>query len=350
MSVQTIMTDAVFSPRVSRRVRFRPALVAAGLMFGWAAPAAADAPLAVSPYTALRDVDARLAAIAFRLATANAPLCRDLQPATGIVLHAIDQYPDGDRTAVRAAFAFPTPVSVELVVPGSPGERAGVTANDGLVTVRGAPVAAPAGGKAITSATRDAALARLADGAPDAAIAVTLARGEARLDRVVRPVPACRAEFEAMAGNVLGASSDGRVVQVAGRLLAMFDDDQVAVVVAHELSHAILRHRARLEAAGVTWGLLSELGRNGRLFRQTETEADILGAFLLRNAGYDPQSAVRFWREQGGKVDGGLFRSRTHPSSKDRAAAIAAALAAMPADAPAFYEPPVLAARDQPLQ
>jgi predicted Zn-dependent protease len=95
--------------------------------------------------------------------------------------------------------------------------------------------------------------------------------------------------------------------------------------------------------------LLSEFGRNARLFRQTETEADLMGAYLLRNAGWDPRIAVTFWREQGGKVDGGLFRSRTHPSSKARAEAIERAIATIPADAPMPYLPPLLEQRDAPL-
>lgn len=321
----------------------------AGAALVVASPVAAEQP-AASPYTALRDADARLAAIAYRLVTANAALCREQQPVTGMVLHAIDQYPAADMAAVRAAFAFPAPVAVELVVPRSPAARAGVDANDGLAAIDGTLLAAPVAGKGITSATRDAAQARLAAGAPTAPVTLSLRRGADLLDRRVAPLAGCRAEFEVMAGNVLGASSDGRVIQVAGRLLEMFGDDDVAVVVAHELAHSVLRHRVRLEAAGVRWGLLAEVGRNARLFRTTETQADVLGAFLMRNAGYDPQIAVRFWREQGGKVDGGMFRSRTHPSSKDRAAAIADALAAMPADAPIPYAPPILMERDRPLE
>ncbi|MBW6527778.1 peptidase M48 family protein [Sphingomonas sp. RHCKR7] len=314
------------------------------LLFLFAAllPAALSAaPAAAEP--TLLEVDQRLAAIAWRLTTANASLCRDQQPVIGAALHAADQYPP----ALRAAFA--APVAVELVVPGAPAATAGVVADDGLVAVDGAAVPAPAGSGDPTSVTRDTAQALIAAHPPTAPLALTLRRAGADRTVTVQPRAGCRVEFEVLAGNKLGASSDGRVVQVGGRLFALFGDDQVAVVVAHELAHAVLRHRARLEAAGVRWGLLAELGRNGRLFRATETEADLLGAYLLRNAGWDPQLAVRFWREEGGKIDGGFFRSRTHPSAKARADAIAAELATMPADAPLPYAPPLLARRDAPL-
>ncbi|WP_375271984.1 M48 family metalloprotease [Sphingomonas sp.] len=310
---------------------------------------AAAAPDSRATFEALRAQDARLATIAWRLATANAALCRDRQPGTGLVLHALNQYAARDAAAARAVFGFSAPVAVEWVVPGSPAARAGVVQNEGVAALAGKPLAVPTIAHD-TSATRDAALAQLAALPVGAPVALTLADTRASRRVSIEPLPACRSEFEVVAGPKLGASSDGHVVQVGARLMETYNDDDVAVVVAHELAHTILRHRARLETAGVKWGLFGEFGRNARRFRDTETEADVLGAFLLRNAGWDPQNAVRFWQGPGKKVDPGMFRSRTHPSPKDRARIIAEALAAMPASAPTPYLPPVLAQRDAALQ
>ncbi|KQT31975.1 peptidase M48 family protein [Sphingomonas sp. Leaf412] len=314
-----------------------------------ASPATAVSP-DTAPYEGLRELDTRLARIAYRLVTANVALCREQQPVLGLTLHAIDQYPAADATAVRQVFGFPAPVAVELVVPGGPAAAAGVRADDGVTAIDGVALPVPAPSGDVTAATRDAAQARLAAVAPGTPVALSLRRGSIAQVASVRPVAGCRAEFEVLATTKLGASSDGRVVQVGAPLFLRFDDEQIAVVVAHELAHTILRHRIRLEAAGVKWGLLAQFGRNARLFRETETEADVLGAFLLRNAGWDAQAAVRFWRTQGAKIDGGMFHSRTHPSAKDRAATIERALAAMPAAAPIPYAPAILAQRDAPLQ
>lgn len=310
---------------------------------------AAAAPDSRATFEALRAQDARLASVAWRLTTANAALCRDQQPGTGLVLHAIDQYAARDADTARAVFGFAEPVAVEWVVPGSPAARAGIVQNEGLAAIAGTPLTAPTAAHD-TSATRDAALAQLAARPLGAPIVLTLNDSHGTRRATIAPIPACRSEFEVVAGPKLGASSDGHVVQVGARLMETYDDDDVAVVVAHELAHTILRHRARLEAAGVKWGLFGEFGRNARLFRVTETEADVLGAFLLRNAGWDPQNAVRFWQGPGKKVDSGMFRSRTHPSPKERAAVIADALAAVPAGAPTPYLPPVLDQRDAALQ
>jgi hypothetical protein len=310
---------------------------------------AAAAPDSRATFEALRAQDARLASVAWRLTTANAALCRDQQPGTGLVLHAIDQYAVRDADTAHVVFGFAEPVAVEWVVPGSPAARAGVVQNEGLAAIAATPLTAPTAAHD-TSATRDAALARLAAQSVGAPVVLTLNDSHGPRRVAIAPVPACRSEFEVVAGPKLGASSDGHVVQIGARLMETYGDDDVAVVVAHELAHTILRHRARLEAAGVKWGLFGEFGRNARLFRVTETEADVLGAFLLRNAGWDPQNAVRFWQGPGKKVDPGMFRSRTHPSPKERAAMIAEALTAMPPGAPTPYLPPILDQRDTALQ
>ncbi|MBJ6122033.1 M48 family metalloprotease [Sphingomonas sp. BT553] len=322
--------------------------IALGILITTALPASAQQ-IDAAGYEALRGIDLRLATIGHRLVTANAPLCSDLQPATGAVVHAIDQYDTGSRAAAKQVFAFAEPVSVEAVVPDAPVAKAGLIANDGVLAVADRPMPTPADPKATSAATRDAALAIIAAQPVGTPMRWRVSRGGAERTLTVTAPAGCRSSFEVMLGPKMEASSDGRVIQIGVRFFERYTDEQVAAVVAHELAHTVLRHRARLEAAGVKWGLLAEFGRNGRLFRRTEEEADLLGAALMRNAGYDPQIAVRFWRDHGGDVDGGLFRSRTHPSSKARADAIAAEVAKMPADRAILYRPPLLDTRDQPL-
>jgi len=314
-----------------------------------AAPAVAADPDTAATFDALRQVDGRMAAIAYRLTTANAPLCRSLAPTPGWAIHSLGQYDPALRDQARASFGFETPIAVEAVVPGSAAAEAGVRAGDSIVSADDRPIGSGAPGKDASSAARDAAVEQIAGLPADRPLAVELMR-EGRTRTVTIPAsPGCRSAFEVLLGPGMTASADGRIVQIGVRLFERYNDDEVAVVVAHELSHNILRHAARLEAAGVKRGLLSEVGRNGRLFRLTEDQADLLGAYLLRNAGYDPQIAVRFWHEHGGDVDGGLFRSRTHPSSSARAKALEAAIATMPAGH-GFYAPPLAAEADRPLQ
>lgn len=311
--------------------------------------AAAAAVIDPTYWTRLRQVDARMATIGWRLVTANAALCRELQPTPGLQLHALDQYSAALQPEARATFGFATPVQVEAVVPDSPAARAGVLPDDGLLAVADTPVpASPHPGD--TSATRDAAQALIAAQPSTTPLRLTLQRAGRHIDLTLPPSPGCRSAFEVLLAPGNKASSDGRVVQVAVGFLERLDDQAIAAIVAHELSHTILRHRARLEAAGVKWGLAAQFGRNARLFRRTEEDADRLSVHLLRNAGYDPAAAIAFWRGEGSQLDGGLFRSPTHPSAKARAGALAAEVATLPAPGAPDDAPAVLATRDQPLE
>jgi len=310
--------------------------VALAIMFACTSAAPA-APLEPAALEALRAIDLRLATIAHRLVTANAALCDRTMPATGLVLHAIDQFDAETQRAARAVFGFAAPVAVEAVVGESAAARAGVVANDGVLAVGDVDVPAPRATQG--SATRDAVLTAIE--AQPGPVQIATTRGP----RTIAAPRGCAARFEVLLGPEMTAQADASVVQIGVRFFERYRDDETAVIVAHELAHIVLRHRARLEAAGVKGRLLAEFGRNGRLNRRVEDEADLLGLHLLRNAGYDPASAPRFWRAHGGDIDGGLFRSRTHASSGDRATALEVEIAAIPAGAGVPYRPAVLATR-----
>jgi len=300
-------------------------------------------------FAALRAADLRLATIAYRLTTGNAALCDRLQPQFGMPIHALTQYGAAARPTARAVFGFASAIGVEGVVAGGPAARAGVRADDSIVAIDGR---AQPGLSSRTDgpADRDAAEAQFAGAAPTAAVVLSVLRDGLRRELSVTPVAGCRSRFEILLGSGLGAGADGAIVQIGERFFQGYDDQAIAVIVAHELAHNILRHRARLDAAKVDDGLLAELGRNGRLIRQTEDEADQLGVYLLANAGYDPMAAPKFWREKGRDIDGGLFRSRTHASSKARAAVLEPIASEIAATRTRPIVPAILATRDMPLR
>ncbi|WP_298672858.1 M48 family metallopeptidase [uncultured Sphingomonas sp.] len=308
--------------------------------------AAAPAGLSVDSLEALRAIDLRLGTIGYRLATANAALCDRQAPITGALFHAIAQYDRASEAAARQAFGFATPVAVEAVVAGSPAARAGLQPNDGIVAVDGTNVASV--GAPSSVADRDAVLAAIARGGMR--VRLDVVRGGAGRTVDVAGVAGCAATFEVVLGPAMTAQSDGKVVQLGVRFFERYRDDEVAVIAAHELAHIVLKHRARLEAAGVKGGLFGELGRNARLSQRAEDEADRLSVHLLYNAGYDPASAARFWRAHGGDIDGGLFRSRTHPATKTRAAAMEAEAATLAGEPARPSIPALVVERDRPIR
>jgi hypothetical protein len=314
---------------------------------------AAALPSQSSQDDALRQLAAQdlvLAQVGLRLATANVALCDEQMPGTGLVLHALAQYPQAMHPAAQRVFGFESPLAIAAIVPASPAAAAGLNPGEGIVTLAGLAVPqeqatdAPA-----SSALRDRFENALIALPAHAALALETTTHEKPRAVTIQPVPACRARFEVITGNSWLARSDGTIIQVSSRFLAQFSADEVAVVVAHELAHGILRHRRRLAAAGVSKGLFAEMGRSGRLNRRVEAEADRLSVHLLRNAGYPADLAPRFWRMRGKEMSWGLVRSRNYASPEDRARAMEAEIAALPANPPAVHAPPLLATRDQPL-
>ena len=287
---------------------WRAALAAIALAV--AAPLAAE-----EAQSTLAGEDLRLATIAERLQAANAALCEEQMPLTGLVYHSADQY--GSAALETPPFANGA-LAIAQVLPGSPAADAGLLAGDAITALNGQEVADLK--PAEDAPLRDAFYELLARQSANAPLVLTIQRGTATQEVALAPASGCRALVEIITSSGIVGRSDGRVIQISYDFASRLDDDGLAAIFAHELAHVALRHRERLVAAGVRKGLLGEFGRNRRLNRQVEVEADLLSVHLLANAGYDPAIAPTFWRSSRGRsAGGGLLRSGTYPSPAARA-------------------------------
>lgn len=115
-------------------------------------------------------------------------------------------------------------------------------------------------------------------------------------------------------------------------------DDEIAMVMGHEIAHALREHaRERLAKTQLTQlgtSLLGAFVGNGQytdLFnaggslltlkfsRDDETEADIVGLDLAARAGYDPRAGVTLWQKMGAASKGAPPQwLSTHPAGKNR--------------------------------
>ncbi len=296
-----------------------------------AAPASAAAAAAPqpSPYAVLAAQEARVAAIGFRLTTANARWCARQQPQFGWVwgdprLYAPERR--GEALAAYGARNGDLPF-VAAVAPSSPAAAAGLAVGQAIAALGGQPV--PDGADDHPFARITAIETGLAARSPTAPLAVASGAGE---PLTVAPMAGCISDFRVEAGQREGAVADGRMVLVHQGLIAFApDDDELAAAIAHELAHNILRHRERLDAAGVDRGLGKQFGRSARLFKQTEIEADRLSVWLLAGAGYDPDAAARFWTRFGQRKGHPLFPPGTHPGWRERVATLEAEAAVIAA-------------------
>ncbi|MCL2293784.1 MAG: M48 family metallopeptidase [Spirochaetes bacterium] len=157
-------------------------------------------------------------------------------------------------------------------------------------------------------------------------------------------------EFNLIESDVVNAwvMPGGKIVFYSGILPVTRDADGLAVVMGHEVAHAILNHGQQRVSASV----LQQVGAVGvaALFadrsptmqelamasyaagtsifgtlpfsRAQEIEADRVGLILMIIAGYNPEAAVDFWERMHALAGGGgipQFLS-THPSSETRIA------------------------------
>lgn len=145
----------------------------------------------------------------------------------------------------------------------------------------------------------------------------------------------------------------GKVAFYTGIMPICKDEAGVAVVMGHEVAHAIANHGRERMSQGLVANLgLSTLGaalgQNPGLTkkvmlqavgigtqigmlkfsRQHESEADKIGLIFMAMAGYDPNSAVSFW-ERMDQMSGGNAPPEwlsTHPSHSTRIADLKAAM------------------------
>jgi beta-barrel assembly-enhancing protease len=310
---------------ISRRFCY-PVLIA--LAFLGVAPAVAQG-AAEQALTGLRVLDWRVVTIGHRLATRNRRFCAERQWLAGIALHDLTQYGADFRAAAIRAFGLDAGPAVLAIAAGSPAERDGLRQDDVILAIDGeAPPRAepgPNGNFELMGRILDQLEGALADGT----VTFAVRRGATPVTVVVQAEQGCATRFQLVPSPRLNAYADGRYVQVTNAIGDyVADDEELAAVLAHEFAHNLLRHRARLDAAGVSRGFLGNFGRNARLIRETEAEADRLSIHLLENAGYEPAAAVRLW-SRFGRRGLNIFGSPTHGNWRTRVAAMEAEIAAL---------------------
>jgi predicted Zn-dependent protease len=138
----------------------------------------------------------------------------------------------------------------------------------------------------------------------------------------------------------------GKVVVYTGILPVTRDENGLAVVMGHEVAHAVARHGNERMSQGLltqlggvalstalsqnpsqtnslfmtAYGLGTQVGILLPYSRLQESEADRLGLIFMAMAGYAPQAAPDFWQRMAAQKQGGSppeFLS-THPSDQQR--------------------------------
>lgn len=284
-------------------------------------------PAAASPisgrFAQLRQQDLRVASVAYRLAIANRLLCAAEQtPQLGFVLHGLGQYGEADRAEAARSFGLGRGAGVMAVVAGSPADIAGLQTGDSILAVNGSVIGDAGDGRAAIDRAEQALVAAMRGGA----VNLLVARGDATRDIRFTADNGCGANVELIVGDAVNAWADGSRVLIGGGLLRQTtNDNDLALVIAHEMSHNLLHHRQRLAGEGVARnGLLPLTAGQSLAMRATEEEADRLAVQLAAAAGYDLSGGEAFIA---GLMGNAAVQGNTHPALPRRLALLRAAIA-----------------------
>ncbi|MBI1892162.1 MAG: M48 family metalloprotease [Burkholderiales bacterium] len=204
----------------------------------------------------------------------------------------------------QSAFGFDERLRVTNVVAGSGAAQVGVRRGDILVAAEGQ--ALPQG----ENAERNAAtlLGPLVN--KRTSVQLIVMRDGATVNLDVPLTLSCAFSIELGNADLVNAYADGRRIVVARGLVAFtHNDEELAYVIAREMSHNILGHAVKQKMSATMVGIIDNLIRvRPDLGTMTGTAgikpwpaeldavADRLSLYLIARAGYPIDSAPQFWR------------------------------------------------------
>jgi len=279
---------------------------------------------------------ARVFQLGYPLLAANADLCA---PSKHVATHfgfmAISpfdwwlEYREAARRAIGAGDR-----SRVLVVPPGAAARAGMK-HDILVSVNGV----SSDGTLASHRAVNAVFASVLKSPQPLKIEVS--RNGKDVSLQIDPEPVCNFGLLYMASDDVNAFADGRNIVVQAGLMRMLTDDQdLVIILGHELAHNLMGHIEAGQANAALGGLVDALlgaggiysgGAFGRIGARAfsldfEREADYVGLYLVARANLQVENAPKVWRLMGSKAPESLQRryGATHPSAPERAVALQA--------------------------
>lgn len=186
-------------------------------------------------------------------------------------------------------------VRVLHVVPEGPADVAGVRSGD---------VVASLAGRAVRDGEHLAVLQ--VDSLPETFEIEIDRAGAAQTLRVTR-VAECWYDMAIIVSAFPNAFADGRIIYATtGLLREVESDDELALVIGHELAHNVLGHSVTS-------------------FKRSEQEADYLGCYFAARAGYDVSLGAAYWRRMAREFPALVSEnaSYAHSGTATRTAALA---------------------------
>jgi len=266
--------------------------------------------------------------VAYAILTTNVELCGDaVGYSPGMVVKTRSDVYRPLRDATAYFLGMDARPRVVSVVPGGPADKAGIKAGDVIAAVNS---------KASTDA--DDAFDAAAKGAP---VELTLDRAGEKIPARLQPVKVCAYPVRVFEDPTINAMATGTGIwMLIGMVKFCKTDDELALVIGHELAHNTMQHMQAKRNNSLLGALLLDMpvvlltgmnpGVGGNLgsslySQDFETEADYVGMYHSARAGYDITGVADLWRRMGAEHPEAVTLASSHPTTARRFVALEAA-------------------------
>ena len=207
-------------------------------------------------------------------------------------------YPKRLRPAAKREAGAADKPTIHYVRPGSPGDDAGLIQGDIVLNPEGDPLSSPSA-KLLKALEQDSAL--------------SVQRGENIEPLTLMPETRCAYSVKLKMTTAINAYATGKsIIVTAGMMEFARSDDELAMIIGHELAHNELGHIRKI---------ISNLALSGfatRYTRPFESEADYVGLYYAARAGFDIDGVENLWRRLAKRSAVPIVRAKTHPTYPDR--------------------------------
>jgi Zn-dependent protease with chaperone function len=284
------------------------------------------------------------------LKTQAIDVCKNqLEPVLGLFWIGPDSFHyNGKDVAARIFGLEEESLRIHSVLAGQPAALAGLRPGDAILKIGDTQLSSYQSWYSLTKVEHAQNLIRKLEKNP---IDLEIRRGNETFSVAVESILACRYPVEIIADDRLNAFASGdKIMITTGMLRFIKSDDELALILGHEIAHNALNHIGKmrgigtvagtagilldigLAAAGVqTGGAISRAGVRAGLVvfsKEFEMESDYLGLYLAARAGFDVSNAPSFFRRMAVEHSGSITNNflSSHPSSPERSVAMEGAV------------------------
>ena len=277
----------------------------------------------------------RLHDVSFHILKSNVELCgKKVRHFGGYAGFTLDQMDKEWRDSMRLQFGVGNRVTIFGVGRDSPAQRAGLRPRDKIHRVNGTDIGT--GKRAFQRLGK--ALKKNGSNPTD----LTIDRDGQSLELTITPVLSCDYPVVIVQDDRVNAYADGTKVAIsAGMIRFTESDDELALIIGHELAHNTRGHidakRGNVLLGGIIGALatgltgvrMTDIGQQAgaaAFSQEFEAEADYVGVYHAARAGYTVEKAAEFWRRMARIHPQAInLAGSTHPSTAKRFLAVQAA-------------------------